>query len=128
MNVNISQLNTQKVSPWGPMAATAKEQEGEHRWHQERAKRATRTHNTQGGNSLCCSICQDDAVGNGWQSGHERIGVHHSGHSQEGRGEGHATNYFPHAEIEKPEAFYKNQSRSDKNNTVQQMNSIQFLK
>lgn len=48
MQVNISQLNTQKVSPWGPRAAPAKEHEGKHRWHQERAKRGTRTQNIQG--------------------------------------------------------------------------------
>lgn len=38
-----------------------------------------------------------------------------------GGGEGHAINYFPHADIKKPEVFYEN-------NTVQQMNSIPFLK
>lgn len=75
----------------------------------------------QGGNSSCCSFCHDGAVGNGWQSGHHRTRVHHPGVSQVGRGEGHAINYFPHADIKKPEVFYEN-------NIVQQMNSLPFLK
>lgn len=116
MHENSSQLNTQKVSPLGPMAATAKEQkeniDGTKRESKE-GNKDTQLHS--------CSFCQDGAVGNGWQSGHHRTRVHHPGVSQVRRGEGRAINYFPHADIKKPEVFYEN-------NTVQQMNSIPFLK
>lgn len=105
MHENTSQLNTQKGSPWGPMAATAKEQEGKQRWHQ----RGEQGHTTTGEQLFllfflprwCC-----------WQWLAARASKNQSAPlwiSQGGRGEGHTTKYFPHTEIKKPEALYKNQ-------------------
>lgn len=125
MHENISQLNKKCLLgvPWLLQQKSKKKNTDG-----TESKEGNKDTQLQGSNSSCFSFCQDGAVGNGWQSGHQRTRVHHSGVNQEGSREGHARNYFSHAEIRKSEAFYKNPPWFDENNAVQQMNSIQFLK